>query len=86
MKSWEDATTRIIELERRRDQLEARLARTKAVAAINDKKRENRRRFLAGSVLLSLLDGNDETWSIVAGVLLDRTLKRPSERGLFGLD
>jgi hypothetical protein len=86
MKSWEDATARIVELERRRSQLGARLARKKAVAAINDKKRENRRRFLAGGVLLSLLDGNDETWRIVAGILLDRTLKQPHERDLFGLE
>lgn len=86
MKSWEDATARIAELECRRHQLDARLARLRAAEGANDKKWENRRRFVAGGVLLSLLDGDDETWRAVASALLDRTLKRPHERGLFGLD
>jgi hypothetical protein len=86
METWEDANVRIAELEWRRKQLDTRLARMKAAAALKDEKRENRRRFVAGGVLLSLLNGNDETWSTVAGVLLDRNLKRPTERKLFGLD
>ncbi len=86
MKSWEDATARIAELECRRNQLDARLGRLRAAKGANDKKRENRRRFVAGGVLLSLLDGDDETWRNVASVLLDRNLRRPQERSLFGLD
>jgi type II secretory pathway component PulJ len=86
MTVWSDTTARVAELERRRQQLDARLARMRAREALADKKRDDRRRFVAGGVLLSALEEGDGSWGLVARVLLDRRLTRPSDRALFGLD
>jgi septal ring factor EnvC (AmiA/AmiB activator) len=81
-----DVENRITKLEQRRQRLDARLTGMRARASIADTKRQNRRRLVAGSVVLSALDSGDEVWSLVARVLLDKALKHPSERALFQLD
>lgn len=71
--------------EREMQQFSARLERHQAREAAKAQKRANRRRLVAGGVLLALFDRAD-IMRTVAFCLLDRGLSDPAERALFDLD
>jgi hypothetical protein len=85
-RAMNDVENRLAKLEQRRQRLDARLTGMRARASMADAKRENRRRLVAGGVVLSALDSRDDVWSLVARVFLDKALKHPDERALFQLD
>ncbi len=78
-----DATLARIEREMR--QFSARLERHQMREAAKAQKRMSRRRLVAGTVLLALLDRSD-IMRTVALTLLDRGISDPVERALFDLD
>lgn len=79
------ADAALAKIEREMRQFSARLERHQMREAAKRQKRANRRRLVAGSVLLALLDRRD-IMRTVALSLLDCGIDDPVERALFDLD
>ena len=75
---------RVKKLEEKRARLTAHLQRVEARARIAARKRETRRQFLVGSMVMDKLAGGE--WELAEVMAhLDRFLKAPRDRALFDL-
>ena len=76
---------RIKALELKRKQIDARIANLRAANQADARKKDTRRKILAGAVVLNQADTDREArtrlWK-----LLDRNLDKTRDRELFGLD
>ena len=73
------------DLEKRKGQIEARIQKKRAALRVIERKRDTRRKIIAGAVALEHAD-IDPAFAKTLRRLLNQHVKTPDDRNLFGLD
>lgn len=77
---------KLAELQQKQDQLKARIQKEKAKLASDERKRDTRRKIIAGALALEHADQNpDSEFASILRKLLNRHVERNQDRELFGL-
>ena len=75
---------RIAELEKQRNQINARLQKERAKIAAQKRKDDTRRKIIAGAALLAHAE-HDNTVKAQLWRILDQNVTRPKDRAMLGL-
>ena len=75
---------RISELEKQRDQINARLQKERAKVSAQKRKDDTRRKIIVGAALLAHAE-HDDTVKVQLWRILDAQVTRPQDRALLGL-
>jgi hypothetical protein len=75
---------KILRLQKQRDQIQARIDKEKALLKSLERKKDTRRKIIAGALALEHADKN-EGWGKTLRRLLDEYVTRPDDRELFNL-
>lgn len=78
------AAQRLAELQAKKDQLAARIEKTRASMKSDERKRDTRRKIVAGAIALETVEIDPE-FAALFQRLLARHVSRDQDRALFGL-
>lgn len=75
----------LYELEQKRQQLDARIQKKRAIARKRERKRDTRRKIIAGALALEHMQ-HDEQFAATMETLLREKIPRPEDRELFDME